>query len=143
MSHDHFSSSNDHASGNEPANSLLEPMSPNLQLRGMAERTQQGYLREIRKLAANYLTPPDPLFEQQAADYLLYLINDCASRPDRRAVPEVSPKRPMVCRGCGESGMTTDHEGRVLYEPLLPYMDSGLLERRVRASAQPICAVTL
>ena len=52
-----------------------------LQLRGMAERTQEGYLHEVRKLACYYSTSPDQLTEQQVADYLLYLINDCEFTP--------------------------------------------------------------
>ena len=47
----------------------------------MAERTQEGYLREVRKLACYYSTSPDQLTEQQVADYLLYLINDCEFAP--------------------------------------------------------------
>ena len=57
--------------------SLREQMLGDLQLRGMAKRTQDGYLREIRKLACYYKVSPDQLTEQQVADYLLYLINDC------------------------------------------------------------------
>jgi len=67
--------------GREPAKSLRERMSQDLQLRGMAQRTQEGYLREVRKLACHFNTPPDQLSEQQVADYLLYLINDCEFAP--------------------------------------------------------------
>lgn len=105
MSHDHSSSSgNDSSSrkrdsgsnnppfgnghrraegqrGGEPVKSLRERMSQDLQLRGMAQRTQAGYLREVRKLACHFATPPDQLSEQQVADYLLYLINDCEFAP--------------------------------------------------------------
>jgi site-specific recombinase XerD len=56
--------------------SLRERMSRDLQLRGMAKRTHDGYLREVRKLACYYRTPPDQLSEQQVGDYLLHLIND-------------------------------------------------------------------
>ena len=62
-----------------PGNSdktLRERMLADLQLRGLAERTQKGYLREVRKLAGYYNTSPDLLSEQQVADYLLHLIND-------------------------------------------------------------------
>jgi len=51
-------------------------MSRDLQLLGRAKRTHDGYLREIRKLACHFNTPPDQLSEQQVADYLLYLINE-------------------------------------------------------------------
>ncbi len=63
------------------ARSLRERMSADLQFRGMAKRTHDGYLREVRKLAAFYNTPPDQLTEQQVGDYLLYLINDCEFAP--------------------------------------------------------------
>ena len=56
---------------------LRERMFGDLQLRGMAQRTQEGYLREVRKLACYYRVSPDQLTEQQVADYLLHLINDC------------------------------------------------------------------
>lgn len=82
MSHDHSSSAGNHENhGNEPTKSLRERMSQDLQLRGMAQRTHDGYLREVRKLACHYNTPPDRICEQQVADYLLYLINDCEFAP--------------------------------------------------------------
>ena len=46
----------------------------------------------------------------------------------KQSVPEVPPKRPMVCDECGGElhlVMITDHVGRVLYEHPLPYLDSG------------------
>lgn len=66
-------------SSNKP--SLRQRMSQDLQLRGLAPRTHDGYLREVRKLAAYFNTPPDQLTEQQVGDYLLYLINDCNFAP--------------------------------------------------------------
>ena len=78
MSHDHSSAAD---SSNDQGKTLRERMSQDLQLRGMAKRTQEGYLREVRKLACYYNTPPDRLSESQVADYLLYLINDCEFAP--------------------------------------------------------------
>ncbi len=66
--------------------SLRERMSQDLQLRGMAKRTHDGYLREVRKLACYYNSPPDQLSEQQVGDYLLYLINDCDFAPGSLSV---------------------------------------------------------
>jgi len=66
--------------------SLRERMSRDLQLRGMAKRTHDGYLREVRKLACYYNSPPDQLSEQQVADYLLHLINDCNFAPGSLSV---------------------------------------------------------
>ncbi|MFK7820188.1 MAG: site-specific integrase, partial [Planctomycetaceae bacterium] len=65
----------------ERSDSLRTRMSRDLQLRGMAKRTHDGYLREVRKLACYYNVSPDQLSEQQVADYLLYLINDCEFAP--------------------------------------------------------------
>ena len=78
MSDDHSSAAD---SSNDQGKTLRERMSQDLQLRGMAKRTQEGYLREVRKLACYYNTPPDRLSESQVADYLLYLINDCEFAP--------------------------------------------------------------
>lgn len=77
MSHDHTSDRNNNGHGM----TLRERMSQDLQLRGMAQRTQEGYLREVRKLACHYNTRPDQLSEQQVASYLLFLINDCEFAP--------------------------------------------------------------
>ena len=38
-------------------------------------------MREVRMLACYYNVSPDQLTEQQVADYLLYLINDCEFAP--------------------------------------------------------------
>jgi site-specific recombinase XerD len=61
-------------------------MSQDLQLRGMAQRTHDGYLREVRKLACYYNSPPDQLSQQQVGDYLLHLINDCEFAPGSLSV---------------------------------------------------------
>lgn len=55
--------------------SLRERMLQDLQFRGMSQRTRDGYLREVRKLAIYYNTSPDKLTEQQVGDYLLHLID--------------------------------------------------------------------
>lgn len=70
-----------HEKSQEDSKSLRERMAQDLQLRGMAERTQKGYLREVRKLAGYFDISPDLISEQQVADYLLYLINDCEFAP--------------------------------------------------------------
>jgi len=51
-------------------------MSQDLQLLGRKQRTHDGYLREVRKLACYFNLSPDRLSQQQIADYLLHLIND-------------------------------------------------------------------
>lgn len=81
MSHSH---SDNHDSSRNPSPdkpSLRQRMSRDLQLRGMAQRTHDGYLREVRKLACYFNAPPDRLSEQQVGEYLLHLINDCHFAP--------------------------------------------------------------
>ena len=72
-------SSNPSAKANEK--SLRQRMSDDLLLKRRAERTHDGYLREVRKLSEYYNQRPDRLTEQQVTDYLLYLINDCEYAP--------------------------------------------------------------
>lgn len=55
---------------------LRQRMLQDLQLAGLSERTQEAYLRAVRKLAAHFHQPPDQLTETQVRDYLLYLKND-------------------------------------------------------------------
>jgi site-specific recombinase XerD len=43
---------------------------------GLSERTQEAYLRSVRKLAEHYGQSPDRLTEQQLRDYFLYLRNE-------------------------------------------------------------------
>jgi site-specific recombinase XerD len=47
-----------------------------LALAGLAPGTQDGYVRSIRGLTAEYGVSPDHLTEQQVRDYFLYLKND-------------------------------------------------------------------
>lgn len=72
--------------GGDDGRSLRERMSHDLQLRGLAKRTHDGYLREVRKLACYYMIAPDQLSEQQVGDYLLHLINDCEFAPGSLSV---------------------------------------------------------
>ena len=51
-------------------------MTKDMQLRGLSERTQEAYLRAIRKLAEHYGASPDGLTEGQVANYVLYLKNN-------------------------------------------------------------------
>jgi integrase/recombinase XerD len=55
---------------------LRQRMHQDLQLAGLSERTQEHYLRAVRKLADHFHTPPDRLTEQQVRDYFLHLKND-------------------------------------------------------------------
>ena len=46
-----------------------------LQLRGLAERTQEAYTRAVRQLAAHYHKAPDQISEAELRQYFLYLKN--------------------------------------------------------------------
>ncbi len=46
-----------------------------LQLRGLAERTQETYTRAVRQLAAHYHKSPDRISEAELRQYFLYLKN--------------------------------------------------------------------
>ncbi len=56
---------------NDDGRSLRDRRSKDLQLREMAKRTHDGYLREVRKSACHYKTASDLLSKQQVGDYLL------------------------------------------------------------------------
>ncbi len=55
---------------------LRDRMIQDLQLAGLGERTQEAYVRAVRKLAAHYHLVPDQLTEVQVRDYFLFLKND-------------------------------------------------------------------
>jgi site-specific recombinase XerD len=46
-----------------------------LQLRGLAERTQEAYTRAVRQLAAHDHKAPDRIYEAELRQYFLYLKN--------------------------------------------------------------------
>jgi len=69
------------ANNGQPERSLRQRMSQDLKLQGKKQRTHDGYLREVRKLACYCNLPPDQISQQQVGDYLLYLINDCNYAP--------------------------------------------------------------
>jgi len=54
---------------------LRQQMTEDLQLIGRSPRTQQAYLRAVRKLAEFYQTSPDRLAEQQVRKYFLTIKN--------------------------------------------------------------------
>ena len=51
---------------------LLEDM----QLRGLALRTQESYLAAVQHLARHYGKPPDLISEDEVRHYFLFLCND-------------------------------------------------------------------
>jgi integrase/recombinase XerD len=52
---------------------LRNRMIRDMQLAGLVEGTQDGYLRAVRQLAAHYMVSPDRLSERQVEKYLLYI----------------------------------------------------------------------
>ena len=52
---------------------LRQKMIEDMQLRGLAEKTQAAYLRAVRQLAEYYNRSPDQVSEEEMRQYLLYL----------------------------------------------------------------------
>jgi site-specific recombinase XerD len=55
---------------------LRQRMIEDMQLRGLAERTQGAYVAVVRQLAKYYRRSPDQISEQEVRQYLLYLQNE-------------------------------------------------------------------
>jgi site-specific recombinase XerD len=51
-------------------------MLADMQLRGLAPKTQDAYLRAVRQLAEYYGKPPDQVTEEELRDYFLFLKNE-------------------------------------------------------------------
>lgn len=55
---------------------LRQRMIEDMQLRGLAARTQESYLQAVVQLARYYRKPPDQINEEELRQYFLYLKND-------------------------------------------------------------------
>jgi len=55
---------------------LRQRMIEDMQLRGLAERTQEMYVIVVRQLAEHYGKSPDLITEEELRQYFLYLKND-------------------------------------------------------------------
>lgn len=55
---------------------LRQRMLADMQLRGLAPKTQESYLRAVRQLAEHYRKPPDQITEEELRDYFLFLKNE-------------------------------------------------------------------
>ena len=51
-------------------------MLEDMQLRGLAPKTQTAYLRAVQQLAQHYNKPPDQISQDELRDYFLYLKNE-------------------------------------------------------------------
>ena len=67
---------------------LRQRMREDMQLRGLAARTQESYLAAVRQLAVHYGRSPDQLSEDELRQYFLYLRNE------KRVAPT------LICRMC-------------------------------------------
>jgi integrase/recombinase XerD len=54
---------------------LRQKMIDDMQIRGLAVRTQEAYLQAVRQLARYYQKPPDQISEEELRQYFLYLKN--------------------------------------------------------------------
>jgi hypothetical protein len=52
---------------------LRDRMIPDMKLAGLADGTQDQYLRAVHQLTAYYMVPPDHLSERNVEKYLLYI----------------------------------------------------------------------
>ena len=55
---------------------LRQRMLEDMQLRGLAAKTQQAYIRAVRQLAEYYNRPPDQISDEELRGYFLYLKNE-------------------------------------------------------------------
>ena len=55
---------------------LRQKMIEDMQLRGLAERTQEAYLLAVSQLARHYHKPPDQIQEEELRQYFLFLKNE-------------------------------------------------------------------
>ncbi len=55
---------------------LRRRMQEDLQLRGLAPKTQEAYVDAVRQLAKHYEKPPDQISEEELRQYFLHLKNE-------------------------------------------------------------------
>lgn len=55
---------------------LRQRMLEDMQLRGLAPKTQESFLRVVRQLAEHVGKSPDQISEEELRDYFLYLKNE-------------------------------------------------------------------
>src|ERR671931_233384 len=61
---------------------LRQRMLEDMQLRGLAARTQEAYLAAVQQLALHYGKPPDLLTDEEVRQYFLYLRNQRRLAPN-------------------------------------------------------------
>ena len=60
---------------------LRQRMIEDMQLRGLAARTQEAYVAAVERLVKYYRRSPDQIGEKEVRQYLLYLQNEKGSPP--------------------------------------------------------------
>jgi integrase/recombinase XerD len=76
---------------------LRQRMREDMQLRGLAARTQESYLAAVRQLALHYGRSPDQLSEDELRQYFLYLRNEKQVAPNTAHVA-LNAIRFCMCR---------------------------------------------
>jgi hypothetical protein len=68
-------------------------MIEDMQLRGLAGRTQAAYVATVRQLAEHYGKSPDQIGDEELRQYFLYLTNDLRSWECQRVTWQLAPAR--------------------------------------------------
>ena len=69
-----------------PVTPLRQRLIEDLQLHGLAAKTQDAYVRAVRQLAEYYHKSPDQISEEELRQYFLYLQNDKHASPSTFAI---------------------------------------------------------
>jgi integrase/recombinase XerD len=70
---------------------LRQRMIEDMQLRGLAGRTQEAYVAAVRQLADHYGKSPDQISDEELRQYFLYLTNDLRSSACQRVTWRLAP----------------------------------------------------
>ena len=76
---------------------LRQRMIEDMQLRGLAARTQEAYVAAVAQLAKYYHKPPDEISEEELRQYLLYLQNEKAVSASTTPALAAAPQRRCKC----------------------------------------------
>ena len=99
---------------------LRQRMLEDMQLRGLAPRTQESYLAAVQQLALHYHCSPDQITEEELRQYFLYLRNEKRLAPNyRQCRPQCHqvlvpphPPAPLAAPRPGPPAPTTEAAGR-------------------------------
>ena len=114
---------------------LRNRMIRDMQLAGLVEGTQDGYLRAVRQLAAYYMVSPDRLSERNVEKYLLY-IRDELGWPREHSLQPFSGSSSSTSRRSATTGRCSRKKVRKPTRERLPDVRSDEDCRRLIASLQ-------